>query len=242
VNHPTQRRKIVLLLVLIAIGPVIGFYVPAFYEWSGSEQRRIAPIVGQAFAGLVLVTLTVCATLPWINLDTSQPTKTDTASRRFQLRTILIATGCVAILFGALRWFPTTASVVVWLLMAGVFVREIVHRTGGRLILIGLLATAYGPYLWFIIPNRLSQSSIEMSEMLCMVLGLPAILPSMLAARFIQQHPSEMIWLPVLITSIELAAGLLMIRFGPKRTIAYCMLVLLVSTFGSFALDALMRI
>jgi hypothetical protein len=48
-------------------------------------------------------------------------------------------------------------------------------------------------------------------------------------------------WLAVLLTGAEMTIGAWIIRLGPRRTIAYIVFVLLMSTFGSFVLHALMR-
>ena len=63
----------------------------------------------------------------------------------------------------------------------------------------------------------------------------------MIIGRWVGQHGEELFWLSTLLTSAEIVIGVWMIRLGPRRTIAYLVLVLLISTFGSFVLNALLR-
>jgi hypothetical protein len=77
--------------------------------------------------------------------------------------------------------------------------------------------------------------------MLGMVSGLPAFFFAMLFGSLTRQHSQELGWLAMLLTSAELVIGVWIIRLGTKRFIAYLVFVLIAAIFGSFMLNALVR-
>ena len=101
-----------------------------------------------------------------------------------------------------------------------------------------LLACMYFPFAW-IIPW--SERSNVLPEMLWMASGLPAFFFTLLVGSLFRQHPQELAWLSMLLTSAELLIGVWLIGLGPRRFIAYFVFLLIASIFGSFTLNALVR-
>ncbi len=96
----------------------------------------------------------------------------------------------------------------------------------------------YFPFAWLVSYDELGSFS---PAMIWMAAGLSAFFPTVLISSLVRQHFENLVWLSMLLSGAELGLGLWIIRLGPRRTIAYLLFVLLVSTFGSFVLNALVR-
>ncbi len=96
----------------------------------------------------------------------------------------------------------------------------------------------YLPFAWLVTWDELSNA---LTGMLAMAAGLPAFLPTLLVSGLVHQHGKELAWLSMLLTSAELLIGVWIMRLGPRRFVAYVIFVLIASIFGSFILNALVR-
>lgn len=94
------------------------------------------------------------------------------------------------------------------------------------------------PFVWLIAHNELDSF---LKAILWVASTLPAFFPACLIGYLVGQNSHDVMWLSVLLTGVQIVIGTWIIRLGPKRTIAYLVLVLLMSTFGSFGLNALVR-
>ena len=74
-----------------------------------------------------------------------------------------------------------------------------------------------------------------------MISGLPAMIPTALVGSFIHQNLTELTGLTFLLTGIELIIGLWLIRWGPRWAIAFNLVAIIMSIYGSFGLNALLR-
>jgi hypothetical protein len=101
-----------------------------------------------------------------------------------------------------------------------------------------LLACMCLPFVWIIAYDELDNL---LPAILWMASGLPAFFPACLIGSLIGQNSHDVMWLSVLLTGAEIVIGIWIIRLGPRRTIAYLVFVLLMSTFGSIGLNALVR-
>ena len=88
------------------------------------------------------------------------------------------------------------------------------------------------PYAWVVGYDELDRI---LTSLAVMIAGMPAFLPAAFLSQMLGQHFQESQWLTFLLTAVELAIGIWMIRLGPKRTIAYLLLVMQVSAVGSLA-------
>lgn len=86
------------------------------------------------------------------------------------------------------------------------------------------------PYAWVVGYDELDRI---LPTLAVMIAGMPAFLPAAFLSQMFGQHFQESQWLIFLITALELVIGIWMIRLGRKRTIAYLLFVMHVSTVGS---------
>ena len=68
-----------------------------------------------------------------------------------------------------------------------------------------------------------------------MIGGMPAFVPAALLGKLFGQQFFESQWLAFLLTAVEFVIGVWMMRLGPKRTVAYFLIVMQVSALGSLA-------
>ena len=122
---------------------------------------------------------------------------------------------------------------------AGVFMYLIafcVSNPQHRLATSALVASMTLPYVWIVDYDELGRI---LPDLLVMFAGLPAFLPAALLGRLFNQNMHDAFWLALLLTALEMVIGIWMIRLGPKRTIAYLLLVLHVSALGSLGFHTL---
>ncbi len=224
--------------LLIAASLVVGWFIPSFYDWTGSDQSRPSPLIGQFAIGMLVSVSILCLMLPWMPSPSPQHANDPAAPTRFTIRTILMATAVVAVLLAAVAKFPLVTSGGIYAIVWCRVLWTLMKCRQSRLPTAAILACLYLPFVWIAGWNGLSGI---LEALLGMALGLPAFFITLFAGRLSGQHIQELTWLSMLFTAIELAIGLWVVRIGPKITIAYCLWVLLISIFGSFVLNALVR-
>lgn len=232
----TERIPVFGLLFIVS--GTVGWNIPAFYDWTGADQSRPSPLVGQTALLLVIMTLSACAALPWLSFKTHAAE--DTPLRmRFEIRSLLAVTAAIAVAVAAVRQFPLVASYGLFAIAFGYTLRFWIIFRQYRWQTLALLACMCLPFLWIV-----SSSSFRelLPSILSMAAGLPTLLPTTVIGSLLEQHISDLLWLSILLSGVELAIGTWIIRLGPRRTIAYCLLVLLSSIIGSFGLNAAVRI
>ncbi|WP_425397907.1 hypothetical protein [Aeoliella sp.] len=222
---------------LIAISFVIGWFIPGFYDWTGSDQSRASPLVAQTAIGLLVGAILIWIVLPWLPIAAGATT--DKLPRpRFTSRTLLLVTAGIAIGVAVATRFPMVVSGLLCAMVFGYAIWFSIRSSRHRWPTAALLACMIGPYVWIVFHDELESL---FPAILWMAAGLPAFLPAALLSSLWGHNLHEVTWLSVLLTAVELAIGIWLIRLGPRRTIAYLVLVLLMSTIGSFGLNALVR-
>lgn len=231
--------KLPIFPLLITLSLLVGWFVPAFYDWTGSDQSRPSPLILPTALGLILCGIVACLALPWLPIATDPPTNDLVDKAQFKLRTILVITSFVAVIIASLRTMPMLAvsGVLYGLALCWVVRFGLLHHQF-RWPVVSLLACAYFPYVWIV---SFGSTSNFQPELLWMASGLPAFLPTILFSGLVEQHPQDLGWLSILMVSIELVIGVWIIRLGPKRSIAYFVFLLITSILGSAALNALVR-
>lgn len=224
-------------LIFIAVSFAIGCSIPAFYEWSGADQSRSPPILGYTALALMISGASVCLALPWLPIASAGSVATSTTIR-FNIRTLLIATAACALVIAALMQFPLVVSGALYLVALFSAIWFAVMVVERRWQTIALLATLYLPFSWIF--TTAAEWHISATTLL-LSLGFPALLPTLLISSWTRHPAHSMSWLSLLLTSLALLSGIFIIRVGPRLTIAYLVLVLLTATFGSFVLNALVR-
>lgn len=224
--------------LLIAVSFLVGWFVPGYYDWTGSDQSRPSPLVGQTALGLIVGGIIIWAVLPWVPV-TDEARGTDQSVRvRFTSRTMFLMTAAVAFVIAAVTKFPMVVS-------GGLCAFAFCHVVWfwsrfrqNRWQTTALLACMCLPFVWIIAYDEFENI---FPAILWIAAGMPAFFPAVLIGSLFGQNSHDVMWLAVLLTGAEMTVGIWIIRLGPRHTIAYLVFVLLMSTFGSFGLNALMR-
>ncbi|PAY21447.1 hypothetical protein CKO51_01045 [Rhodopirellula sp. SM50] len=232
-------QRIPFFPLLIAASLAVGWFIPSFYDWTGSDQSRPSPLIRPFAIGMLVSVSIFSLALPWMPSPSPRHANGPAAPPRFTIRTVLIATAVVAVLLAAVAKFPLVTSGGVYAIVWCWVVWSLMKCRQSRVPTAAVLACMYFPFVW--IASRNGPSGI-LEALVGMALGLPAFFITLIAGRLSGQHIQELTWLSMLFTAIELAIGLWVVRLGPKVTIAYCLWVLVISIFGSFVLNALVRI
>ncbi|WP_182870743.1 hypothetical protein [Stieleria mannarensis] len=226
--------------LLIGISLAVGWFIPDFYDWTGADQSRPAPVIGWTAFGLLLASVGVWLALPWLPLRPDSRHGDRTGPTQFSLGALVGITAIAAVISAGIMTFPSATSYTVSGLVWAVAVWGWIRGRSPRLPAVTLLACMHLPFAWVAVFNGLPGIGAALAMLAA---GLPAFFVTLLAGHFvIGQHIQELTWLSILISTLELALGLWIIRLGPKHAIAYCVLVLLISVYGSFTLNMLVRI
>ena len=216
--------------LFIAASLLVGWFIPRFYIWTDSDQSRPSPLLWQVPLGSIVVSMAFCVVLPRLPIANQTSNKTSQQRLLFSIRTLLLITAMIAVAIVLLAKFPLLGSGIA---MAGAFMYLIafcVSNPQHRLATAALVASMSLPYVWIVGYDELGRI---LPDLLVMFAGLPAFLPAALLGRLFNQNMHDAFWLALLLTALEMVIGIWMIRLGPKRTIAYLLLVLHVSALGS---------
>ena len=214
----------------IAASLIVGWFIPRFYIWTDSDQSRPSPLLWLVPLGSAIVSMAFCAVLPWLPIANQTFNKTSPPRLLFSIRTLLLITAVVAVAIVLLAKFPLLVSGTV---SAGTFMYLIafgVYNPQHRMAVCALVASMNFPYIWIVGYNELGRI---LQDLLVIFAGLPAFIPAVLLGRLVNQNMHDGLWLALLLTALEIVIGIWMIRLGPKRTIAYLLLVLHLSALGS---------
>ncbi len=214
----------------IAVSLLVGWFIPEFYVWTGSNQSSPSPLLWTVPLWSAIVSAVLCMALPWLPIKTSSSSDTSRTPMRFSVRALLMLTAGVAVAIPLLAKFPLVVSGIV---CAGAFAYLIafcVRNPQHRMAATALVACMIMPFAWLVGYGELDRL---LPALVAMFAGMPAIVPAALLSQMVGQPFQESQWLAFLITAFELVIGIWMIRLGLKRTIAYLLLVLHLSAVGS---------
>ena len=176
--------------LIIGVSLVVGRLIPAFYDWTGSEQSRPSPLIFQTAVGVLLCGIMACLALPWLHIEYDPPTTNRVAKVQFTIRTLLVMTAVVAVFLVAFRKTPLLAvSGGLHGIALCYVVRFWILFHSFRWQVASLLACMYFPFAW-IIPW--SERSNVLPEMLWMASGLPAFFFTLLVGSLFRQYPQEL--------------------------------------------------
>lgn len=222
--------------LFIAVSVLVGWSIPAFYEWTDSDQSRPSPLLWQVPLSFAVISMAFCLALPWLPIASDEPTDVPRTRMRFGLRTLLLITTCVAVAIALLAKFPVAVSWIVCASTFAYFIAFCVRNSQHRLAAATLVACMALPYAWVIGYKDLGRI---LPDLAVMFVGMPAFVPAALVSRMLGQDMHHTPWLGFLLTAVELAIGIQMIRLGPKRTMAYLLLVIQISILGSLVFHML---
>lgn len=225
-----RSTRIIAFVTLIAVSMMVGLSMPAFYEWTDSDQSRPSPLLWKVPVWSAIAVSLCCCVLPWLPIVTPQEPTRPTSNFRFGLRTLLVLTAVVAIAIPSLAKFPIVAAGIICGLAFANFIRVGVKEPNTRLPATALLACMILPYAWVV---RYEELDRIQSHFLWMIATWPTFFPVVYLGGIFGQPFRDSPWLAMLLTAIEVAVGTWFICLGPKRTIAYSQVVLLISAMGS---------
>ena len=104
-----MARETPIFPMLIGVSLVVGRLIPAFYDWTGSDQSRPSPWIFPTAVGLLLCGITACFVLPWLPNEYDRSATNRVGKVQFKIRTILVVTAVVALFFVAFRKMPMLA-------------------------------------------------------------------------------------------------------------------------------------
>lgn len=214
---------------------LVGWHIPTFYDWSAADQSRSTPEVGFTAWGILGASILCWAVIPWLPMPAANRESEKRKPFQFNLRMLLVIT---AISIAGMINLPIIFFVVAAFAIFVTLTRIIFSRLEWPRKIAVLLACMYFPYAWVFTENDFGDLSLTL---FFGAIGLPAFIPAMLVGRILGQHPQNAIWLFLLMTAAEFAIGCWMVKLGPKRSMGYLVLIVMMSIFGSFGLNALIR-
>ncbi|WP_419190007.1 hypothetical protein [Stieleria marina] len=228
ISKLTSRVPIFPLFISVSL--LVGWFIPGFYAWTDSDQSRPSPLLWKVPLWSAIAFAAFCVALPWLPIGAKPPSDAPRKPMRFSVRTLLMITAGVAVATALFAKFPLVLSGIA---CAGAYAYLIwlcVKTPHHRLAASALIGVMILPYAWVVGYDELDRL---LPTLAIMIAGMPAFLPAAFLSQMIGQHFQESQWLAFLLTTAELLIGIWMIRLGAKRTIAYLMLVLLISAVGS---------
>lgn len=222
---------------LIATAILAGLFMSEFYEWSGEDQSRAAPIVRWIGLGILIFDLCAFGWLAWRHRGAPAP-NAENRWKRFSIRHVLVGTTGVALIIAAQLYTKTPLIPGVLAAALGYAVWVAIRRPELRGQVVTLLVCLWAPLLWIV---RWPETGSNVIQMLIILPGMPGLIPAGLVGFLTGQNMVGRSTLPAFCTTIELLIGLWTIYLGPRRALAYTLSVLTISLFSSFVLQALVR-
>ncbi len=231
-NYRKLATHIPFFPILILASPTVGWFIPAFYEWTNSDQSRPSPLLWKVPLSSAIASLVLCTLLPWLTINRKEVEHQPGPSMRFSLRTLMILATAIAVAIPLLKRFPLATSgslcAGTYLYLVVFSVRHPQHRIASG----ALFSCMVLPFSWILGYGELERI---LPAIVVMIGGLPAFIPAALLGHSLGQHFQDSRWLALLLSSFELLLGIWLIQLGPKRSIAYLLLVMHLSYFGSLA-------
>ncbi len=245
-NHETtitnQSDEVVIrwlarTLALVAIST--GWFIPEFYDWTGANQSRSAPVIGWIGLGILIADVLLFLLLIGLHFSRRVQSQVATQRLRFSVWHILVIMTLVAVFISTARL--TSMQIACWLLQTTVLGGGIwlaVHYPRMRSWIAWTALLQFAPFLWLLRPMWIFSlgRNLIASPLLT---GLPAFFPTI---YFVLGNLESKMWMLILLTTIEFSIGLSLCYLGPKRALAGGIVLLTLSIFSSFVLNALVRI
>ena len=227
--------------VIMALAIVGGLSMSSFYDWSGEDQSRAAPIVRWLALGLVAINLSACAGLIWYSRNRPATTEATHPARpkfRFGIIGIMAATTLVAIAVAAQVRFNISVGTLLVVAVTAYALWTAFKRSEHRWAICALLTCTWAPFLWIF---RWPEFKGVMLHVLQMMAQAPSLMVAGWISMLTRRNFPDVMQFCSLCTAIELSIGLWLIHLGPRRGLAYTLWVLMLSLFSSFLLQALAR-
>ncbi len=225
------------LIALTLTSAICGWFVPAFYDWTGADQSRPSPLMWQVPLAITSGALLFSITLPWIPIKGWAKVE-GSGQSQFKLRSVMLLMSGVAIAIAIGKWFPAVLAIFCLTLALLATIRAAILYPERRFAIVAMFACMILPFAWVLGYRELDNL---LPSIVWMSVGLPGFFLSLLINSFIGTSPHESYWLAMLITATQIGIGLWVIRIGPKLAIAYILFMMFSSLMGSLVLNALVR-
>lgn len=223
-------------LVLLAV--LTGLLMPEFYDWTGADQSRPAPVVH--WIGLAMLLLDGATVVGTVWLCYRQPSHCSKLlpDRRFGIWQVLVATTAVAVVVTAERLLklPLVLGIVLAVVTYAIWIAF--KQPAQRWQIATLIVCLWGPFLWIF---RWPEFHGNIAQVLLMTPGLPALLPAAYFNYLLGMPMLGDATTPGLFTLLFLILGLGLIRAGQWPAMACSLVLLTFSLFSSFGLQAMVR-
>lgn len=255
--QPTPAWLYIGLVLTLAMA-LAGWFIPEFYDWTGADQSRPAPIVAWialaiaagdllAILGLLVWHVTISSTgvaQPAVGVIASDPRTR--ISNQFSIRQLLLVSAIIALLLAASRWISPTATAAIAFALVAVWALVVAKRNrGARWWIAFIVCSQFLPFLWLGRGTLESFSGHRASDavlsLIPMSMSLPSLFPFGLLGMWLSLDIRTDQWFFICCSALNLVFGVWLSCQGPKRTLAYGLTIGTCSLFGSFILNALMR-
>ena len=229
--------------LMICASLSLGWWVPAFYDWSGDDQSRSPPIVGYVLTGFLIACLLSLVALPLLpKVERMDPVHSPLI-RPFGFRGILFVV--VAMTAGLLVFDDATivligVAAVLYPLVCAVKLGLMSRSLRWRIM--SLYSCLYLPFVWICaedtVQNQFKQGAWTFLPLLA---GAPALLVSLIIRQLAGRHNELMLMVGVTVVGLEILAGLWIVQLGARRAAAYQILLLAVSVITSYGFLGMLR-
>jgi hypothetical protein len=240
---PTTKRHSPLPALGLGLGLAViavsgGWYLPEFYDWSGTQQSHLASIVLWIAGATVAVDLAMMVFAFWLHFTNAR--QSNQPPFRFRIGPALVVFTLVAV-----GWFVSRQSVLVGsgLVFGGsaVGLMYMALRLSPNLLWAALiLCVQFAPFAWVF---RGLYNNGETMTILAMLPATPLLFPVGILASLSQIDPRSLEgWF--FLSSFTVAqfwCGILLSKIGPKSILVFLMFTATLAFFSSFVLHALMR-
>jgi len=225
-----QHSSTMAFIALIGLSLIVGWCMPNFYEWTGSDQSRPSPLLWQVPIGAGVAVLAFSCILPWLPLARANSQTRSQGQWRFGLRSLLLLTMVIAVAILLFGKFPTIAGGMICMVVMANLIRVAINNTRLCLPAIALLSCMMLPYAWVI---HYDERDRVLSHFFLWTASWPTFFPAAYLSGMLGQDFRESPWISMLLTAIELGVGTWLIGLGPRRTIAFSLFALLTAAMGS---------
>jgi hypothetical protein len=242
---PMSKSTAMTVWIVVSLSACfIGFFLPAYYDWSGADQSRPSPWIPFAFAVLGVGVALSCVVLGLRHFYWRIPSAAAIKDGWYPL---VFAVGVVGVLSAlqasaiqnsGLRKLVLILSFIAWGIVVVWGCYQAYQHARLRWALAALLVSCYGPFLWIVVGKYSQYTSLQAVPFL---VGAPLLVPTGFLGMVIGVNLQELMWLANGLTTIAIAVGLAFMHLGEKRALGYTLLLLVISAAGSMAFHSLMR-
>lgn len=239
IHMQPKRGTMGISLAIICAASVIGFFVPAYYDWTGADQSRPSlwiPIAMGAFFGLAIL----CSTfLAWTHLR-GENHRVVALKRPWDGLCIAAIALAVSI---ALSFINQNQAAVIlsFIAIAIVLGWDIYHAwlyPRLRWPMLALILGCWMPFLWVLIGKY---SQVNTPEVFLFVAGAPMFLPAGYTGMLMGRNLNELVWLSNMYMALVLGGGAGLMHIGENRALAFTLFVIAVSFASSLGFHSMIR-